>query len=60
MSAIQRRAFLLACLAITAFAGPKTAVDLWRGLRGPYIDGPGIQVAAENGPVVIVSEDETR
>jgi len=60
MSTNLRRAFLLGCFAITALAGPRTAVDLWKGLRGPYVDAPSMEVAAETAQDPIREADEVR
>jgi len=56
----QRRLFLLGCLAITALAGPRSAVNLWNGLRGPYADTPGMEVAGEVGTVHVDEQPKAR
>lgn len=56
----QRLAFLVGCLAITALAGPRSAANLWRGLRGPYVDAPKIEVAAEASTEWLEEEFEAR
>lgn len=42
-----RIAIIVGAIVISALSGPRSASDLWNGLRGPYVEPPVTRVAAE-------------
>ena len=58
MSRGARIALIAGAVFFSALSGPRSVVNLWNGLRGPYANDPGTRVAAEVEDEVSTERDE--